>query len=718
VDTGLPSAGLVAHGDAPGVPGTRDIGPPVGGGSAGLSPRVGFLAHHLTMTPKAAAARSLPRVPPAQLATALALTSVACAVGAVLLHQRVAALTAHEVRLAGADLVLATAFPLVAALVVAHQRRNPVGWLLLSTALMGPYLLAGQYAAFALVSGDRHPGTAAAAWVSIWGYFPYLLLWGLVPMHVPDGRLTSARWHALRRVIVGLILVETAARMFAPVESDAVPDLLNPLALPGGGWLNVVTLLASFAVVLGAGTCGVVAVWGRLRRSTGIERTRLQWLTFGAACLVGSALVGTALGGTDTDPAMTVGMLLLVASIAVGVVRHQLFDIGTALSRTVVYGLLSAFLVLAYAATVAGATALDAGQRATYAVVAVIALVAAAARDQVQRLADRLLFGERRDPYAVLRQVHGRLDLATGPVDALSQLAEGLRSALKLPYVGVEAADARLPAIHAGPTSDDVERLPATDRSEVVGALVVARRFPDEPFSVGERAALVDVAQRAGALLGSASMFHDLLRSREGLVMAREEERRRLRRDLHDSIGPRLAAMAMQLDSLTDRLTSHDGDLAARAASVSDQLRETVRDIRYVVEDLRPPALDDLGLAGALRQLFDPYASTVTVDADADALPLLPAATEVAAYRIAAEAVTNALRHSGCHACALRLRTEGPWLVVEAHDDGHGIEGAAVPGVGLQSIRERASEVGGRLELTDAAGGGTTVRARLPLDSA
>ncbi|GAA0379340.1 hypothetical protein GCM10009530_32440 [Microbispora corallina] len=660
--------------------------------------------------------RRLTRVPATGLAAALAVTSLGCAVGAVLLHQRLTGLTAHHVRLTGADFVLATAFPLVAALVIAHQWRNVVGWLLLSTALMGPYLLAGQYAALALVPGDRHPVTAAAAWLSIWGYVPYLVLWGLVPMHMPDGRLTSARWHTLRRIIVGLIVLQTAARMFAPVDSDAVPDLLNPLAIPGGQWLNVVTLLTSFAVVLGAGACGVVAVWRRLRRSSGTERAQLQWLTLGAICLVGSALVGTAVGGTNTDGALAVGMVLLVVSIAVGVVRHRLFDIGTALSRTVVYSLLSAFLLLAYAATVAGAGALDAGGRVTYAVVAVVALVAAAARDQVQRQVDRLLFGERRDPYAVLRQVHSRLDLATGPVDALGQLAEALRAALKLPYVGVEGVDGRLPAIHAGVPSSEVDRLPATDRSEVVGALLVARRYPGERFTASERAALADVAQHAGALLGSASMFHDLLRSRERLVVAREEERRRLRRDLHDSIGPRLAAMAMQLESLTDRLTSQDADLAGRAAMLSDQLRETVRDVRHVVEDLRPPALDDLGLVPALRQLLDPYASTVMVVAAA--LPPLPAAIEVAAYRIAAEAVTNALRHSGCRTCTLRLRIDGPWLVVEVRDDGRGVGDAATPGVGLQSIRERAGEVGGRLELADADGGGMLVRARLPLETA
>jgi signal transduction histidine kinase len=652
----------------------------------------------------------LARVPAAGGAALLAAMSVGCAVSAVVLHQRLTAGSAH---LPGADLVLATAFPTLAAVVIAAERRNALGWFLLSTALMGPYVLAGQYAALAHSRGVHSPGATAAGWVSIWGYVPYLILWGLVPMHVPDGRLSSVRWRTVRRVTLGLIAVETAARMFAPVDSDAVPGLPNPFALPGADWLNVVTLVTSFGVVLGAGTVGVVAVWTRLRRATGTERAQLQWLTFGAVGLVGSAVVGTAISGTNSDGALGVGMLLLVAAIAMAVVRHRLFDVGTALNRTVVYGLLTGFLLLAYAATVAGAGALQPGRRVTYAVIAAAALVAAAARDQVQRLVDRLLFGERRDPYAVLRRVNHRLDLATGPIDALGQLAEALRAALKLPYVGVEATDSRLPEIHAGTLPAHAERIPVYEQSALVGVLVVAHRFPGERFAAAERAVLGDVAQRAGALLGSASMFHDLERSREGLVAAREEERRRLRRDLHDSIGPRLAAMAMQLDSITDRLAPHDQELAARAATLTEQLRGTVRDVRHVVDDLRPPALDDVGLETALRQLVEPLSPTVALDAVP--LPPLPAATEVAAYRIAAEAVTNAVRHSGCSVCRLRLHPEGPWLVVEVCDDGRGIRPGTTPGIGLQSIRERAAEVGGRLEVTDAEGGGTVVRAQLPL---
>lgn len=655
------------------------------------------------------------RWPARAAAGLLAAVSAGCVAAAVPLHGYVVAHTAQPVRLSADDLVLATAYPAVAAVIVAHQRRNAVGWLLLTTAFAGPYLLAGQYAALSLIPGRTVPGAAAATWLSVWGYLPYLVVLGLVPLHFPDGRLPAGRrWPAIRTAVVASIVAETVARMFAPVAPDASPALSNPLALPHGMWLNVVTLAASGAAVLGGGACGVAAVWTRLRTSAGEERSRVQWLVLGAACLVGSAVVSFLTPVPLTNYALAVGLLLLLAAIAIGAIRHRLFDIGTALSRTLVYGPLTVLVVLAYAATVAGAGTLPAGRRITYAVVALVALLGAAARDQVQRLVDRMLFGDRRDPYAVLRAVRGRTDLATGPLDALAQLAEGLRTALKLPYVAVRADDSRLPETVTGSPVSEVEELIARDRADAAGVLLVGHRHPGERFTAAERAVLAEVADRAGTLLGVAALFHDLQHSRESLVAAREEERRRLRRDLHDGVGPQLAAMAMRLDAMTGRLALLDAGLAADAERLGRQLRGTVAELRRVVENLRPPALDDLGLTGALRQFAEPYAPAVTLALPGE-LPALAAATEVAVYRIAAEAVANAVRHARCERCSLAVRAEAGWLVVEVTDDGIGIAPDVEPGVGLHSIRDRASEVGGRLEVGAADGGGTVVRARLPI---
>jgi signal transduction histidine kinase len=644
-------------------------------------------------------------------AAALALVSICCTIAAVVMHVDLGNSGVTGVGLTAADIVLATAFPLVAAIIVVYQPRNLVGWLLLSSAFMGPYLLAGQYAAQSLEAGRHVPGASFATWISIWGFAPYFVVWGLVPLHFPDGELPSPRWRRVRTTTVALIGIAILARMFAPIESDTSAALDNPAALPHGEWLNVVTLVTSMLIVLGAGCWGVVAIVIRFRTTTGRERARLQWLVLGAGCLVGSAVVGIVGNGTAANGAFGIGMVLLVICIAIAAVRHRLFDIGTALRRTVLYALLTALLLSAYLAAVAGAGALAPGRRVAYAAVAILALIAAAARDQIQRLVDRMLFGQRRDPLAVLSHVRARLDVATGPVDALHQLAESLRIALKLPYVAVTSDDPRLGTVAAGTKVSAVDVVAVCDRREQVGTLSVGRRHPDDTFGASERAALDEVALEAGAMLSSASMLYDLERSRAQIVLAREEERRRLRRDLHDGIGPQLAGIAMQLDSLSNALSGED---AARAQRLRDQLRSTVAEVRHVVEGLRPPSLDELGLVHAIQQLAEPLRPVVRVRAPAT-LPSLRAATEVAAFRILSEAMANAIRHSQCGSCLIDIRIADSWLVLEVSDDGVGINPAAAPGVGLQSIRDRASEVGGRLEIVAGGDGGTVVRARLPL---
>ncbi len=677
------------------------------------------MGHHRVVTATAARLSRLSRPGHSSVAgpftaAALALVSICCAIAAMVIHSDLEHEGVTGVRLTAADIVLATAFPLVAAIIVVYQPRNLVGWLLLSSAFMGPYLLAGQYAALSLEPGRQVTAASFASWISIWGFAPYFVVWGLVPLHFPDGELPSPRWRRVRTATVALIVIAMLARMFAPIRSDVSAALDNPVALPHGGWLNGVTLVTSMLIILGAGCCGVVAIVIRFRTASGREAARLQWLILGASCLVGSAVVGVIGNGTAANGAFGVGMVLLVVCIAVGAARHRLFDIGTALRRTVLYALLTALLLSAYLAAVAGAGALAPERRVTYAVVAILALIAAAARDQIQRLVDRMIFGHRRDPLAVLSQVRARLDVATGPVDALHQLAESLRVALKLPYVAVMGNDPRLGGVAAGTQVAAVDVVPVRDRGGQVGTLSVGRRHPDDVFGASERAALEEVALEAGALLSSASLLYDLERSRAEIVLAREEERRRLRRDLHDGIGPQLAGLAMQLDSLSNALS---GEAAAKAERLRDQLRSTVAEVRLVVEGLRPPSLDELGLVRAIQQLAETVGSVVTVSAPG-ALPPLRAATEVAAYRILSEAMTNAIRHSQCSSCVIDIRIADSWLVLEVSDDGVGIDPAATFGVGLQSIRDRASEVGGRLEIVTGQDGGAVVRARLPLVTA
>ena len=248
-----------------------------------------------------------------------------------------------------------------------------------------------------------------------------------------------------------------------------------------------------------------------------------------------------------------------------------------------------------------------------------------------------------------------------------------------------------------------------------VGELHVGLRAAGERFSVDEKAAIAEVAARAGTLAYAAGLVEDVAQSRARIVLAREEERRRLRANLHDGVGPALAGTAHQMDALARRLSDGQPQLHDRAVEIRDRLREIVGDVRAVTHGLRPPVLDHVGLAGALRRLVDGFeVPECTLSAD-DSWGDLPAAVEVAAYSIAAEALSNAVRHSAAGRVHLEAAVRDRVLVVSVIDNGCGLPARTQGGVGLTSMGERAVEVGGRLDVRDRPGGGTIVEAMLPL---
>jgi signal transduction histidine kinase len=217
----------------------------------------------------------------------------------------------------------------------------------------------------------------------------------------------------------------------------------------------------------------------------------------------------------------------------------------------------------------------------------------------------------------------------------------------------------------------------------------------------------------------TSQLADELQDNRERLVVAREEERRRIRRDLHDGLGPALSGLVFQLESAR-LLVDREPEAAQRSiAATSGQLQEVVADVRRLVHDLRPPALDDLGLVGALRQQAERVSGPgLTARIEAADVGALSAAVEVAAYRIAGEALTNVTRHAQASTVVVRLEVAGDELAIEVRDDGIGIPADVEAGVGLISLRERAAELGGRTEVTCPPEGGTVVRAWLPLGRA
>jgi signal transduction histidine kinase len=339
-------------------------------------------------------------------------------------------------------------------------------------------------------------------------------------------------------------------------------------------------------------------------------------------------------------------------------------------------------------------------------------------RDRVQRGVSRLLHGQRDEPYAAISTLGRRLGEAMAPTRVLPVMVETIADALRLPYVAVQLTDADAPAaVHGTPAAGVALRLPLVHAGEPVGTLLIGARAHGEELGDADRRLLEDFARRASAAASAVALSVEVQRSRERLVTAREEERRRLRGDLHDGLGPTLAGAVLTIDAARRVLAADPEAADALLDRAAASVEGTVADVRRLVYGLRPPALDQLGLVGALRQ----HATTLTL-ADArlscaiaapDRLPPLPAAVEAAAFRIAQEALTNVARHAQARRAVVSIAV-GESLSLEVADDGRGLPEERHAGVGLTSMRERATELGGSFELAAAAGGGTLVRVEIP----
>lgn len=645
------------------------------------------------------------------VAAVAAAASVASALGAVALWWWMDPRTGLRPPLP-ADLVLGTVWPVAGALVVRAASRNPVGWVLISASLIGPYYLAAYYAAADRRPGMDLPAADAAAWLGSWGFVPYFFVLPLLLLLFPDGRPLTPRWRAVVAGVVVVAAVTTLARMVAPGTVDQASYVENPLGV-GPDWLHWVTLVGSVLCIFAGNALGVVSLLLRTRRAVGVHKTQLQWLLLGGIVLV----LGFALpfpSGPAREASLTVGVLGPPVTIVIAIWRHRLFDIEFALNRTIVLLALSGLLVAAYAGAVLLLRPLGLDSGPGLVVVALAALGAASLRSVVQRAVDRWLFGQRGDPYAVVARVGRHIAPASEPIEALGLLVEALHHALRLPYVAFADTGGRVMASVGAPVAGTVS-FPADALGHRVGELVVGLRRAGERLGSEELGAVGEVAGRAGTLAYAGRLVADVADSRARIVAAREEERRRLRDDLHDELGPTLAGTAHQLDALARRLRDAGDDLGAdRALGLRDRMRATVAEVRDIVHGLRPPVLDQRGLAGALQGLvegIDQPRCHVTL-----ALPAtLPAAVEVTTYAIAAEAVSNSLRHSAGSRLEVSVGLTEDILLLEVVDNGQGLSSSG-SGLGLRSMGERAAELGGRLEVGTPPGGGTRIRAWLPVE--
>jgi two-component system, NarL family, sensor kinase len=606
------------------------------------------------------------------------------------------------------------------ALLAWHRPRNPVGWLFLA----GGVGYATSAAAVMILGLGFANGWSSLLLRLIASVFMLSWPWAIglcLPLALllfPTGHLPGPgwRWLAWLAVAEGLVFgLDYAAPGRQTFGRYSVTPLL---AFPFYNRLSAlwaasnIAFAVLFALVL-------VSLGVRYRRGTDIERQQLLWLLF--AVLVVLAFAGVPWGIFGIGPILGLLVIPLIpVAVTVAILRYQLLDIRLVVSRALVYGLLTGCAAGAYVGLVA---LLDVAVRSRVSLgSAIVASVIVAigfnpARVALQRLIDRALYGDRRDPVRAVSRVGERL---VGPGAGLADVLEALCDSLRLPFAAVRYGTAEAAAHGTAPVLLHTTKL--SYEGARVGELIVGLRYGQRRLSPPDIGVLDLLAGPLAVALHATALSAALQESRVGIVAAREEERRRLRRDLHDGLGPVLTGIAFKADAARNTMPTEPAQASNLLGELRADATAAIGDIRRLVYGLRPPTLDDLGLIGSLRQQSArlaqrPDGSSVAVQISApQALPPLPAAVEVNAYRIIAEALTNAARHAGASRIDVTLAlAEAGALSIEVRDDGAPCAAGWLPGFGLISMRERAAELGGSCQAGPDPEGGGRVVASLPL---
>jgi signal transduction histidine kinase len=552
---------------------------------------------------------------------------------------------------------------------------------------------------------------------------------GLFLYVFPDGRFVPpwVRWVAL-----AWIAWQLAEHFFPNWVSE--PKLWQT-------WTETVVWLGALGTVIYS------QVYRYRHTSSPKQRRQIKWVVFGISAafggFIGINMVLAASGAeAPTSPGALVAyligytfvgylaVLIIPVTIGIAMLRHHLFDVDLVINRTLVYGTLTASIVGLYVLVVGSlGTLLQTGETIVVPLLAagLTAALFAPLRTRLQRGVNHLMYGDRDEPYAVLARLGQHLESTLAPDAVLPTVATTVKEALKLPHAAIELErNGRFETVAAtGEPVEDPLRLALVYRGETVGRLVLGPRIGEEAFTPADRRLLDDLAPQIGVAAHTVRLTDealrlsaDLQRSRERLVTAREEERRRLHRDLHDGLGPMLGSFTLKLDVAGDLLERDPAAALALLRALKAQVQGALNEIRQVVYTLRPSALDDLGLLGAIRETAAQYgARGLSISTEApEELPPLPAAVEVAAYRIVQEALTNIVRHAHAREGVVRLKLDegAGTLRLEISDDGRGLSSGRGRGVGIASMRERAAELGGDCVVESLSAGGTRVRASLP----
>jgi len=656
-------------------------------------------------------------------------------------------------------------FPVVGYLMATRRPDNSLSWIMLGIgAAMGLGSLADGYSGYAVGGslGGRTLGLVAVAlnapmWIPV-----VVLPVTFLLLLFPDGHLPSPRWRWFARVLGASLVIAYLAIALAPGRfGDEIPEFAtyrNPLGVEA--LRPVLSVATASLVMIPIGVVGsLVALIRRFRSSSGIERLQLRWLVSAAAVVAILYTVALLIGfagtwNTSDQPAWMnvlqnvaiISFGLIPIAIGVSVLRYHLFDIDVVINRAVLFGSLAVFIAAVYVAIVVGVGALVGSHTdaiLSAAAAAIVALAFQPARRRAQRLADRLVYGERAEPYEVLSEFSERLGNTYATDDLLPRMARALaggtgalradvwvRIGDELVPEGTWPADAAtLPAVGVteddpGDVSSNEMREPIRHQGALLGALSIVKR-PGDQVTPTEAKLVRDLAAQAGLVMRNVALTEQLMEhveqlraSRRRLVGAQDEERRKLERNLHDGAQQQLVALSVKLRLAEDLAVRDPERTKAMLADLQAETGQAIDDLRDLARGIYPPLLADKGLVAALEAQARKASISVTVRAEGD-IARYPQQVEAAVYFCTLEALNNVAKYSGAAGADVRLARSNGYLTFEVIDDGAGFDPSVTSyGTGLRGMADRVDALGGRLEVRSRPGAGTTVSGRIPADGA
>ncbi len=628
--------------------------------------------------------------------------------------------------------------------IVIRHARNAIGWILLAIPLVGAFaLFCGDYATQAL---KKDPGSLpfgyAAAWFDRW--LIVLVLTSFIPVFLlfPDGRVPSPRWRPVLWVTIIAPAITVIAFALTPGPmTGAFADLtdvivMNPLGVDAlAGLLHVLTEVAgiiTFLMVFPA--CAAIVV--RYRGATGEVRQQIRWLAFVGMLFTAELVIGivtTALLGDQTPLGQLVGSIVFTVwfvtllggipiACGIAIVKYRLYDLDLVIRKTVVFGLLAVFITVVYAAVVSGIGALVGHHDATLSFVAaaVLAIAFQPARERARKVADRLVYGKRATPYEVLADFSSRVGDAYDADDVLPRMAQVLAKGTGASSATVWLrVDADLHPIATFPADEPPGRdhaVAVVHQGVELGELSVTMP-PSDPIDPAKEKLMGDLAAQAGLVLRNVRLIEELRASRQRLVAAQDDERRKIERNLHDGVQQQLVALNVQLGLLSRTADRDPSKVPAMAEQLQGRATEALEDLRDLARGIYPPLLADQGLAAALEAQARKAAVPTTVTSDG--VGRYDQAVESAIYFCSLEALNNVAKYAQADRATIELAQDDEHLRFAVHDDGAGFNTATTSyGTGLQGMADRLDAVGGSITVKSEPGNGTVVMGTVPVMAA